>query len=892
MTTTELIRQLRLSLGSSPQAEKLEGVLALVDQFVLECASSPEPEVLLFHLEDELQAVHRDVFHHEQFHQMELFLSVLYHLTPVLSPTSLISTWFELILRPALREPKLPNTAIAQAKDLVLTALKQKDENYSEKQGEFRRRILDLYLLDAFNEGSGEDMLEWADLPQAQREKRNVWKSNLEDILVKFGMDEPQALLTQVFHCFLSPSSRLQLLNLMDQFTCQPDFIESQAAVLASHPLMQSMLTSLLVDNSTTVFSIALKIVAKLITVFAVKECNQLKRMLPRLFAIYARLICWQERQPVDVEDGASSDDSEGTASGMHHHAVEGSRALDISPDFQWQRLEMIFDATAAPAPSPKRYFSILYYLYPCNLLSFLRRPAEYLVEKNEECPYSTDWEEALDEDQIKTKSEILLREHITHPLIIWRTATSELTEPEFFASYEVNRIISESMLLQNQNSRLVFEIHDRNHEPSTSEEHKNPDPPPNIISPEADKLSPDSIASATPRIGHPNLARPPSKIQISLQEMVNTSIALKTGLDYELTDPTPVWPYSFFPSNPMSSSASSEDDSTCVDSQKSSPERDGKVPSHIMEAMAGLQREVLLLRNELNFELWIKRENVKRIGRLFRTQILSRNAEAERQALHNKLREYKLQVNKLQRQLKEHEKQTILTKTKNQEWIDGQQKKIQDLREKKKKWTSETAALRLAEEQLRAHFAAQGALLAEAEKRVFELETAKKESTHKIDRLHDYEKRIEQLTALQKMWDADVEKYKAQSEVMRVMLSKYKKMEIRLETLEKVNADMDEQARASRRQIQALDAQLAREKQAKRPRRTNSNNYAGYAEEVASLRDASRQLREENGDLKDEIDELKAMVEVLRSQVKGTRGVSMSPSQSPILGSSMRLGS
>lgn len=51
------------------------------------------------------------------------------------------------------------------------------------------------------------------------------------------------------------------------------------------------------------------------------------------------------------------------------------------------------------------------------------------------------------------------------------------------------------------------------------------------------------------------------------------------------------------------------------------------------------------------------------------------------------------------------------------------------------------------------AQFTAQGKLLAEAEKRVFELETSIKENAHKVDRLKDYERRIEQLTLLQKLW-------------------------------------------------------------------------------------------------------------------------------------------
>lgn len=188
----ELSQQLRLVLESSPNALSLPDLTLLVDEVVHECTSSSEPELLILDLEEELQAIYHDVIDHDVFEQTETFLSVLSRLTPVFSSTSLISTWFELVLRPALRQPKLPSSAVACAKDLVVTALEKPDENNPEKQGEFRRRMLDLYLLDAFNEASGDDVLEWAKWPQEQREQRNMWKSNLEDVLVRFGLGMPQ----------------------------------------------------------------------------------------------------------------------------------------------------------------------------------------------------------------------------------------------------------------------------------------------------------------------------------------------------------------------------------------------------------------------------------------------------------------------------------------------------------------------------------------------------------------------------------------------------------------------------------------------------------------------------------------------------------------------------
>jgi hypothetical protein len=211
----------------------------------------------------------------------------------------------------------------------------------------------------------------------------------------------------QIFHCFASPSSRLQLIGLLNRYTTEPLF-EQHASVLASHPLMSSILTSLLVDDSTTACTISLTMLTKLLPIFAVKACPALKRLLPQLFAVLARILCWPEGAPSTsthspLPDGMASDDEEE----IPGQATETKRTLDANLDLQWERLDLSFDSTATSAPSPERYFAFLYFLFPCNLIAFLRNPVGYLAERKVERPYAVDWEDALDHEQIKTKSEV-----------------------------------------------------------------------------------------------------------------------------------------------------------------------------------------------------------------------------------------------------------------------------------------------------------------------------------------------------------------------------------------------------------------------------------------------------------------------------------------------------
>jgi hypothetical protein len=65
-------------------------------------------------------------------------------------------------------------------------------------------------------------------------------------------------------------------------------------------------------------------------------------------------------------------------------------------------------------------------------------------------------------------------------------------------------------------------------------------------------------------------------------------------------------------------------------------------------------------------------------------------------------LRENRALISDLQRKLKEHTEQTEMTKKKYADWNAELSRKLQDLRDQKRNWMSETAALRLAEKELR----------------------------------------------------------------------------------------------------------------------------------------------------------------------------------------------
>ena len=237
-----------------------------------------------------------------------------------------------------------------------------------------------------------------------------------------------------------------------------------------------------------------------------------------------------------------------------------------------------------------------------------------------------------------------LMRGHVLHPHLIWRGAAEELSQPDFWADYDIARILGECTMLDVRNAALGMQ----QRAPAVVSS----DPPvlptsPAPIGSFAESLS-TSVVSAEPSVMSSSTVRnegPPTPLststqgrpRVSLQEMIATSVALKSGMDVEIVHPSASWSADIFPAIPSRSPSRSIDEAE--ERAETTPERSSSVgaqdvPLHVRQALAGLQREVLLLRNELNLELWSARENVKHIGRLYQTRVLSKTAEMERQGL------------------------------------------------------------------------------------------------------------------------------------------------------------------------------------------------------------------------------------------------------------------
>ncbi|KAL5529209.1 hypothetical protein ACEPAG_5183 [Sanghuangporus baumii] len=881
MTLPELAKRLRLLLSHSSEESEINDFLNVLDDEIRNATALDDDDQQRRDFEEELQNIYGEDVDFYQLQTVEVFLDVLVHSRPILPATTVISNWFEVLIRPALRDPRLRLTAVEHAKQLVIEALEE-DEQDPDMVKNFRRRLVDLFLLDAFNESSGKDILEWAQLDDMQKSKNIWWKDNLEEILIRHGLSRPTELMDIMQDCFEVPSSRLRIVTLLDCLAAESSFPDIAPEVFA-HPFMGSIYRSLEVDNSSTVCAVELSLLVKLLPVATITAYLTLRGVLPRLYGILGRVLCWRaaldqvlhgEKVPysalLDYEDKEPAAGIEESVLEEEVERLQETRfsKLEIREDLNWIRLERTFDLSTRSLPVPKQFFGLLYCLFPCNTIHFLRNAAEYLQQRSVDSPWTVGWKDALDGLQIRTAGKTLLRSYLFNPGVLNDDVDSELSNGERWSEFDVSRIIGECMMLDS-------EIRGLSSQESVSSRYLDSTSRP------VQKLrrSGDITTTQTPTLKNVQLEEiPPRQRKVSLHDLIATSVALKSGADIHVSEKAPAWPSILFTPPPSTVPSTTPSRSSSVDpsmtSEAASPTDELRIPTQISETIAGLQREVLLLRTELNFELWLKRENIRHIGRLHRDDVLTKSAENEQQRLQERLRDYRTRLQELQKEMKKHQDQTLKNKKDTAEWSEELTSKLNDLRTEKKAWLAKANALRSENADLQAQLAAQSKLLDEAQNRVFELEAQIKADAPKVNRLRDYEKRIEQLTAMLRLWNKDINQYNEQAKEMAQLLGEHQKMKLRVEGYEKALADADADVQKYRYRIQSLEVSLRTAKRVEPQRRDVEQMLSEQANQRSTLEKSNKALREENEQLRIEMDDLRAQLEVLNAKANGLTGL------------------
>jgi hypothetical protein len=206
------------------------------------------------------------------------------------------------------------------------------------------------------------------------------------------------------------PAHRLRLLGLLDACAAQPWFAPDATPILAGHPLTGVLLKSLQFDKAPTACAVTLALVVKLLPMFAVHAPDRLKALVPRLLRVLAHLVCLPAGSTTDPLEDSSKGTSSSGSSPLMGSPEDGLYAapspLPGNEEILWRKLDEGHDPSST-APSPYRLFTFLYYLFPCNVIRFLRSPVDYLDGHGMPNPRHTTWADELDEVQIKSLCEV-----------------------------------------------------------------------------------------------------------------------------------------------------------------------------------------------------------------------------------------------------------------------------------------------------------------------------------------------------------------------------------------------------------------------------------------------------------------------------------------------------
>jgi hypothetical protein len=184
MDVADIAVRLRAVFETPPRAAITDAIALITVSVREQHREPPSPPITesLVALEKELLDIYEHSVDHNSVAHLEAFLSVLFVLRPVLPASSVIS-WFD-HLRPALREPYLSAETKRNLQSLVASALNESAHAAESRSREFRRRLFQLFIVDASGTGaSAEDIVEEANQSPSEKRMRCTWRENLESIL-------------------------------------------------------------------------------------------------------------------------------------------------------------------------------------------------------------------------------------------------------------------------------------------------------------------------------------------------------------------------------------------------------------------------------------------------------------------------------------------------------------------------------------------------------------------------------------------------------------------------------------------------------------------------------------------------------------------------------------
>lgn len=620
------------------------------------------------------------------------FLSLLLLVRPALTGEARLGEWWGLVLKPTLLEGmghkrrEIEDARAFLQSILVFDADEDRDGEHARLSKCFSGKILDAYISKTKIPSSTQDVLSLED---------EYVSHELETVLVAFGRRKPKELLLALDNLFLQKEHRIQALNLLSAFVrLQPPHLH----LVLETSLIQHLEQCLLIDTSSTVIELALMILIMFLPHITGSLTSE--HHLAKLFLIYSRILCW---------DRIVNPDKSNAANGQQEECVDDDSELGNESDQPWEKVGHSLEYPDTSPPTVLHYFTFLYGLFPLNFMSFIRKPKKCL--KSLGFPGADDFE--LDQDLIHSRTEPYRRVHLLHPNMFTTTIEDEMTENRWIKSDPAD-VVTECM-------ELCVAISTTLEDPGPAPTSKLPELPipptsdiPHAFLDEDGTTANESGGSwrntqstmfAASTIGQPEMPEtfeipPRSKSVKSVKSSKSTSPLLKCRdvMDSPTLPPMKEDKKQNFLGAPLAAPQRLMTISPRLDNFAQTVAIGLNSPTHSEfqnQSMASLQREIMLLRNDLNFERYLKLQHLTHIGQLQRKYIKEATAEAETQNLLNTNKTLKARLAKANELYTQLKKETLTSRSQSKKWEGELSSKVRSYREDQKVWHSDEDSLR-----------------------------------------------------------------------------------------------------------------------------------------------------------------------------------------------------
>jgi hypothetical protein len=507
-----------------------------------------------------------------------------------------------------------------------------------------------------------------------------------------------QELLLAVDDILVTKDRRLQALSLLSSFVrLQPPHLH----LVLETQVIKHLHSCLLMDQSPTVVDLALTI----LIMFIPHITTAIVSDLPTLFLIYSRILCW-DQYVCDAKYRTSSE-SESDGSDTERPQVQF--------DSSWRVIDSPVEGRQAFTPKPNYLFTFLYGLFPLNFMNFIRKPKRYLKMKG----FANSDDLDLHPELIRLRSDIHRSQHKLHSNFFTTTPEDELTDDRWLIS-EPAELVSECLSLC---IAVAVNLGDPGPPPSTKlpplprkarrkmskVQHLDDEsvlPPAMEMRPPSSRNTMSTTVTASSN-GNEFKFPPRHSSHNSLKDHVSLSPAAASQPRQINEDPaSPVeptvprrLPISAPPSPPRSVATTPTLPRLQSFAQVLSryPIPNPALPGGDAYNTAILQREVMLLKNDLNFERFQKQKYIEQVGHMQQKQMATLSAETDAQtvASANKVLRCKLAASDERHEQLQREMAASRTLAKKVE--EQLTAKLRALREDERQWALDAAVLQRA---------------------------------------------------------------------------------------------------------------------------------------------------------------------------------------------------